>query len=259
VLSVSPAEIKEVGWLLMLIPFGVVLGIGLFFVSCARRRASQGRSLQSSGPAQLTDSSAIAASYRSFPFDQPNRWLAVKASQSSVVQAALNLHRPTPCSWEEGLAEAREDKVFISPPISGWVLVVGPGLPEPAEDVDACYRFLTGLSRKLGHLQFFSVSRVLNYHCWALLERGQVFRAYAWAGETVWNQGPVTAAEKELQMLCLSYCGEETPFALREALAANSEKVNLLAARWSVDPAALSPSLWTGRGIVGEFSHSKSH
>jgi hypothetical protein len=175
------------------------------------------------------------------------------------VQAALNLHRPTPCSWEEGLAEARQDKLFISPPISGWVLVVGPGLPEPAEDVDACYRFLAGLSRKLGHLQFFSVSRVVNYHCWALMERGHVFRAYAWAGETLWNQGPVTAAEKELQMLCLDYGGEQNPFALREALAATVEKVNQLAARWSVDPAAVSPAMWNGRGIVGEFSQSKPH
>src|SRR5208282_3093697 len=118
---------------------------------------------------------------------------------------------------------------------------------------------LTDLSRKLGHLQFFSVSRAVNHHCWALLERGQVFRAYAWAGETLWNQGPVTAAEKELQMLCLAYGGEGNPFALRESLAANSERVNQLAARWSVDPAAVSTAMWSGRGIVGQFSQSKFH
>jgi hypothetical protein len=254
---VSPAEIKEVAWLLMLIPLGIVLGAGIFFICCAWRRASRLKSQPF--PGQMPASSALSGASRSSPFEQPSRWLAVKASRASVVQAALNLHRPTPCSWEEGLAEAREDKLFISPPISGWVLVVGPGLPEPAEDVDACYRFLAGLSRKLGHLQFFSVSRVVNYHCWALMERGHVFRAYAWAGETLWNQGPVTAAEKELQMLCLDYGGEQNPFALREALAATAEKVNQLAARWSVDPAAVSPAMWNGRGIVGEFSQSKPH
>ncbi len=241
----------------MLIPFGIVLGTGLFFIYCAWRRASQLQSEQS--PGQMPPSSSLSAAARSSPFEQPSRWLAVKAAKSAVVQAALNLHRPTPCSWEEGLAEARQDKLFISPPISGWVLVVGPGLPEPAEDVDVCYRFLADLSRKLGHLQFFSVSRVVNYHCWALLEKGQIYRAYSWAGETLWNQGPVTAAEKELQMLCLPYGGEQNPFALREALAANSEKVNQLAARWSVDPAAVSPANWNGRGIVGEFSQSKPH
>jgi hypothetical protein len=235
----------------MLIPFAIVLGIGAFFTYCAWRRANLLGEEASS--AILSTSSSYSA------FEQPGRWLAVKAANPAVVQAALNLHRPTPCSWEEGLAGAREDKLFISPAISGWVLVVGSGLPEPAEDPDRCFHFLTALSRKLGHLQFFTVSRVVNYHGWVLLERGHVYRAYAWAGETLWNQGPVTAAEKDLDMLCLEYASEQNPFAIREALAANSEKVNQLAARWSVDPAAIPPELWRGRGIVGAFSHSKPH
>jgi hypothetical protein len=237
--------------LLMLIPFGVVLGIGGFFIYLAWRRASLFHGEE--------PGANLSTPFRSATFEQPGRWLAVKAVHASVVQAALNLHHPTSCSWEEGLAEAREDKLFISPPMAGWVLVVGSGLPEPAEDPDRCYHFLTGLSRKLGHVQFFSVSRVVHYHCWALLERGRVFRAYAWAGETLWNQGPVTAAEKDLRMLCLAYASEQNPFALREALSANAEKVNQLAARWSIDPGAISPEMWRGRGIVGAFSHSKPH
>jgi hypothetical protein len=175
-----------------------------------------------------------------------------------VVQAALNLYRPTFCSWEEGLAEAREDKLFISPPISGWVLVVGSGLPEPAEDPDRCYRFLAALSRKLGHVQFYSASRVVNHHCWAMLERGRVYRAYAWAGETLWNQGPTTAAEKELNLLCFAYATEQNAFAIRESLAANCEKIHQLAARWSLDPGAISPEMWHGRGIVGALLHPRT-
>ena len=248
----SQSEAREIVWLLMLIPFGVVLGTGAFFIYCAWRRATLrgGEQFSASGP---------AAPFRPAIFEQPGRWLAVKASNPSVVQAALNLDRPTPCSWEEGLAEAREDKLFISPSISGWVLVVGSGLPEPAEDADRSYHFLTALSRKLGQVQFYSVSRVVGYHCWALLERGRVHRAYAWAGETLWNQGPVTSAEKDLEMLCLEYACEQNPFTLREAMSANSEKVNQLAARWSIDPAAISPEMWRARGIVGAFSQSKPY
>jgi|SRR5580658_7654136 hypothetical protein len=247
----SQAEAREIVWLLMLIPFGVVLGVGAFFIYCAWRRASL-----------LNEEklgAAVATSFRATAFEQPSRWLAVKGVKPSVVQAALQLHRPTACSWEQGLAEAREDKLFISPSISGWVLVVGSGLPEPAEDADRCFHFLTTLSRKLGHIEYFSIGRVVHHHCWALLERGHVFRAYAWAGETLWNQGPVTAAEKDLDMLCLQYASEQSPFALREALSANCEKVNQLAARWSIDPGAISPEMWHGRGIVGAFSHSKPH
>jgi len=247
----SQVEAREIVWLLMLIPFAVVLGIGTFFIYCAWRRANLLDSETSGGT--FTTPSCFAT------VEQPGRWLAVKAVNPAVVQAALRLHHPTACSWEEGLAEARDDKLFISPPISGWILVVGSGLPEPAEDPDRCFHFLTALSRKLGHVQFFSVSRVVNYHGWVLLDKGQVYRAYAWAGETLWNQGPVTAAEKDLNMLCLEYASDRNPFSMREALSANSEKVNQLAARWSIDPAAIPTEMWRGRGIVGAFSHSKPH
>jgi len=91
------------------------------------------------------------------------------------------------------------------------------------------------------------------------LDRGHVFRAYAWAGETLWNQGPVTAAERDLGLICFGYGAEENPFAIREVLAANSGNVNRLAARWSVDPCSCSSAMLNGRGIVGEFSQTKPH
>ncbi len=192
-------------------------------------------------------------------FEPPNSWLVIKARDPATVQAALCLHHPTPCSWEEGLIEAREDKLFISPSISGWVLVIGSGLPGPFEDVDECFRFLSDLSRKAGQVQLFSASRVVNHHAWVLMERGRVFRAYAWAGETLWNQGPLTAAEKELDLRCFDYGGEQDFFLVKEELAANSEKVGQLAARWSLDPGTLSSGSWSGRGIVGALSQSKLH
>ena len=157
------------------------------------------------------------------------------------------------------MIEARDNKLFISPSISGWVLVMGSGLPGPFEDVDEFFHFLSGLSRKLGQVQFFTSSRVVNHHAWVLMERGRVFRAYAWAGETLWNQGPMTAAEKELALRCFDYASEQNVFALKEELAANTDRVGQLAARWSVDPGALCSGSWNGHGIVGGLSSSKSH
>lgn len=245
-------------WLLMLIPFGIVLGTGLFFIFCACRRATQpDKSESGTSFTNLANSGLTPFSFSLF--EQPGRWLVVKASNPSVVQAALNLHHPISCSWEKGLSEAREDKLFISPSVSGWVLVMGNGLPGPFDDVDRCFRFLTALSRKLGQVQFFSVSRVVNHHAWALLEKGHVYRAYAWAGETLWNQGPLTAAEKDLELLCLAYGQDEDVYTVKDSISANSEKVNQLAARWSLDPATVPLSAWSGRGIVGELVHSKLH
>jgi hypothetical protein len=255
---VNQVEFKEVSWLLMLIPFGIVSGIGIFFIFCAWRRACKIRdqNVESSFHSFL---SVGEASFQAPIFEQPARWLVVKTKDPAAVQAALNLHHPMPCSWEEGLIEARDDKLFISPSISGWVLVVGSGLPGPFEDVDGCFRFLTGLSRKLGQVQFFSASRVVNQHAWVLMDGGRVFRAYAWAGETLWNQGPVTAAEKELELRCFEYASEQNFFLVKEELAGNSEKIGQLAARWSLDPAAVCTGSWIGRGVVGAISQSKPH
>jgi len=239
----------------MLIPFGIVLGTGLFFVFCAWRRACQLRK-QDTERRGLQPASSTAV--RSAIFEQPSRWLVVKAANPAVVQAALNLHHPTPCSCEEGLLEARDNKLFISPSISGWVLVVGPGLPGPFEDVDDCFRFLHNLSRKLGQVQFFCASRVVNHHAWVLMERGHVYRAYAWAGETLWNQGPLTAAEKDLGLRCFDYATEQNLFSIKDDLAANSERIGQLAARWSIDPATLGSGSWNGHGIVGGLSGSTS-
>jgi hypothetical protein len=242
----------------MLIPFGIVLGTAFFFVFCIWHRARQLCGLDP-GSAIRAIPAAVAKDSSPLVLGQPDRWLAVRAGNAARVQAALHLNQPTPCSWEEGLSEAREDKLFISPSITGWVLVVGPGLPGPFEDVDRCFHFLLGLSRKLGQVQFFSANRVLNQHAWVLLERGRVYRAYAWGGETLWNQGQLTAAEKELDLRCFDYASEQNLFSLKEELAANAERVGQLAARWSLDPAAVCPGTGLGRGIVGELSQSKAH
>jgi len=252
---VSAVEFKEATWLLMLIPFGVVFSTGILFVYHACRRA---RLCKSRETADMAGQSLEASStFRPSLFEQPCRWLAVKSRHPLLVQASLNLHHATPCSWEEGLAEARQYKLFVSPSVSGWVLVVGAGLPEPAEDVDACYRFLTALSRKLGHVQFFSVNRALSHHSWALMEQGRVYRGYAWTGATVWNQGPITSAEKDLEVTCFPYAADSNTLGATEALSSNCDKISQLAGRWSLDPSAVPPSSWKAGGIVGELSHSR--
>jgi hypothetical protein len=194
-------------------------------------------------------------SFNPFGIKRSVSWLAVKHGNLQSVQAALTLHNPQPCPWSEGLAGSSDQKLFISPPISGWVLVIGPALPDPSEDVDVCYRFLVGLSRKLGHVQYFKVNSALNHHAWAQVEEGKVLRGYSWAGKTLWNQGETTPAENELKLKCYEYCeAAEVPFFWpQEANSSNCEKVHLLAARWSVDPESIDERFVEQRlGIVGE-------
>ncbi len=83
------------------------------------------------------------------------------------------------------------------------------------------------------------------------MDDGCVTRAYAWAGETIWNQGAKTLAESRLDMKCAGY-GEEAGddfLANQEKAAENVEKIPLLAARWSLDPEILHRA----GGIAGGY------
>ena len=179
---------------------------------------------------------------------RPACWLAVRSASPESVKDALGLNRAAPCSWTEGLAGGHE--FFISPRVHGWVIVTGLALPNPSEDVDGCFIFLSALSRKLGHMQFFYAEKFSRHHAWARLDDGCVTRAYAWAGETVWHQGIETLPEIEIGLKTFGY-GDQSAASLDAET--NFEKIPLLAARWSLDPAEVKlNSIRESIGIAGE-------
>jgi hypothetical protein len=202
-----------------------------------------------------------SAAFNPAVFEPPVRWLAIRSENTQAVQAALDVQHARACSWGDALATAFEPRLFISPPAHGWILVLGCDLPDPADDIDDCYKFLVSLSSKLGEVQFFSRNRAVSHHGWARLISGKVVRAYAWAGETLWDQGAMTEAERDLKMRCLSYTEgtEVLGYAERELLSLNTERVVRLAANWSVDPTALDAAHMEGQGIAGALVHGRYH
>ena len=204
---------------------------------------------------QLTPRKVLTPTFESAFASRPPVWMVVRATDPRTVQSALGLNQPTPCSWTEGMTGER--KFFIGPPVNGWIIVTGSGLPNPSCDVDDCFRFLARISGQLGQVQLFHADRILHHHAWARAENGVVTRAYAWAGETIWNQGAKTPAEIELSMKCFGYGKEPNAdsWAAVEWTAANVGKVPLLATRWSLDPARVNERARKhADGIAGESS-----
>lgn len=229
--------------LFLLVFFGLAIGMGFVFFTVARalnRRANRLKEVAQHDIGQI---------FSTVPYPQrPAAWMAVRSATPEAVKLALGLGRSIPCSWAEGLAGSHE--FFISPPVHGWVIVTGLGLPHPDDDVDACFLFLTTLSRKLGHVQFFHSDRILQHHAWARLDDGCVTRAFAWAGVTLWNQGAKTLPETELGLHCFGYGDESATF---HEIQKNLEGIPLLAARWSFDPAEVKlHSIRQATGIAGE-------
>ncbi|HVU27099.1 MAG TPA: hypothetical protein VHG71_05110 [Verrucomicrobiae bacterium] len=212
--------------LMLLVAHMLALGVGamvfLWMIYLHRHARRLGQTVV---PAKKNILSSFASGKR------PAIWLAVRSLESEIVRSMLS----------------GQGKFFVSPRVNGWVIVTGPDLPHPDDDVDACYHFLIAISRELGHVQFFYAEKFSAHHAWARLDEGCVTRAFAWAGETVWNQGQKTLSEVELGLKCNDY-GDD--FENPESTVANVAKVPALAARWSIDPVILH----RGDGIAGESS-----
>jgi len=244
----------------LLFLIGSVLLVGTLAVLVIRRYLRARKPGWWGGCRQSQSELRIGRAFHTSIFHCPNRWVAIRTTHPRAVQAALGLHNPTPCSWTDGMARVSDQKLFISPPVNGWILVVGSLLPEPSEDVDACFRFLQRLSRELGEVQFFSVNRAVGHHAWARFECGRAIRGYAWAGETLWNQGHKTWAERKLGLRCYDYFEGEarSHFGQLDRSRANADKVLLLASIWSLDPSSIDDSALTDAvGIAGDLSRAR--
>ncbi|HTH49610.1 MAG TPA: hypothetical protein VMB21_19000 [Candidatus Limnocylindria bacterium] len=219
-----------------------VLVLALAFLTLYRndRRRVRRQSRQIDPLVPLT-----TARRRPVPFPMPSRWIAIRTTNTTMVRETLGVANRPLLPWADALAHGRVREMFVSLPVDGWTLVIGAGVPDPAQDVDAAYRFLTRVSLALGELHFYSADRVLNFHTWARLDDGRVTRAYGWAGETLWNEGRMTLEEKLLGLRCRDYAEEPEPMHYGDIPPElhNTERVILLARRWSIDPVVASEIL----------------
>ena len=170
-------------------------------------------------------------------------WLAIKSDHSRAVLHALGLQEPRPANWASGIEAAyshgepgsAESLVFVSPPIEGWVLAVGSGLPVPdqrdpktqgAGEVDSRFDVLfAALAKQFSEVQFFSSYRVVGLAAWARARAGRIERIFCFAdGEVYANTGPQAAEEKTLRLLDLSGL---SPLAARQAIFKNAEERNV--------------------------------
>ena len=252
--DIPSPRLDDLAPLLLLGALLVVVGIGGLFLGLIlrqSRRTTTETIPKSAGPFWRSE----GVDWQPL-FDSPFRWLAIRSEDATPIQAALGLRNARACSWEEGLNRAMEHRLFISPPVNGWILVMGVDLPDPADDPDECFHFLNRLSGKLGEVQFFSINRLFSHHAWVMARDGIIERGYAHAGQTLWNQGDLTAAEVALRVNTYDYCQvpEKSFFTHVDPLGATTEKVTSLAARWSVDPTKVDFRRMKGsRGISGRF------
>jgi len=81
-------------------------------------------------------------------FGYKQSWLCVSSENPSLVAKTLGIENTKPCGWKFGL-RGRHEGCFISPPVNGWIFVVGEGLVE-ADKPEKIKQWLNLLSKSFG-------------------------------------------------------------------------------------------------------------
>jgi hypothetical protein len=213
----------------------LILFAALFFIALLIRRRSilarEKRMAALRGSGLLPD--------MPLPFGYKCAWYAVRADDPISVASELKLRGQKASTWHNGVEQAYDASIFVSPSVKGWVFAVGRSL-FPGDSISkAISSPLLMLSREFGMACFFATHRVVETHIWAKAVNGQIVRAFGYSGESdeiLWKEGEPTEEEEALV----------EPFL-------NEETVMEISRRWSISPADLPfPDSEPGLGIVGK-------
>ena len=170
------------------------------------------------------------------PFGFKTGWISVRTTDMKAVAKSLPLRSERAANWKHGIEAAYEgDTVFITPPVNGWICVVGEWAAGMGDrrSVESVARTVSGLSSRFGEAHGYATHRVIEYHHWIMAKQGRVVRCFAYIGETgeiLCQTGPLTDAETTLP------CASLPP----DQWIPNEEDVMTVASVWSFDPTKLS-------------------
>jgi hypothetical protein len=187
-------------------------------------------------------------------FGYKNKWLAIKSTNNAEVAEFLNIQNIEIVNWEMGVNAGYGSKVFITPPLNGWVLVLGVDI----SDVDAIEtkELLESVSKTFGECQIFSTHRVSDYHFWALAKQGEIMRMYAIAGaELLVMYGEPTEVEQKYKLIDMfPDDGIDDSFWENENLTFPDEELVMeIAESWSINPTKIEElNNVEGLGLTGD-------
>jgi hypothetical protein len=154
-----------------------VLAVALWKYESQKRPIAKARTSRTTSP---TPSDPLLSSPPE-PFGYKIAWFAVRSEDPKKVAAALELTNVQPAGWKYGVAHAygnveNDYRVFVSPPVRGWVLALG--LPILFEADDHAKTRMIELSRRFSEAEFFGSMRVSDVYVWGRAVDGRVVRYF---------------------------------------------------------------------------------
>jgi len=144
------------------------------------------------------------------PFGYKIGWLTIRSTDQNAVVRALSLSDPAEATWRAGIDAVYGDayrvvgsrsRVFVSPPVNGWIFVVGQWTMGDGDDPGGIEQLITRLSMEFGEAQAFAIYRVIEYHHWMWAKSGCLERSFSYLGESgqvLRDEGEPTSAELDI-------------------------------------------------------------
>jgi hypothetical protein len=182
-------------------------------------------------------------------------WFAIRTEDTQRVIEVMALKHSEPCNWAVGIEKAYEDDIFITPPIDGWTMVVGWGLPsaDTPEGIREVKESLLLLSKEFGEAQYFITHRTVDYHLWMKAVNGSGIRAFGFGeGENVIIEGD--PADFAARLDNAEEVSQKKFTIVQNFTNPGEQTVMDIAGKWSVDPSMLSDrnDLEPGLGILAK-------
>lgn len=178
-------------------------------------------------------------------FGYKTAWFAIHGTDIPATARALGLTPPAPSTAEPAIAAASDGngKVFISPAIRGWTLIMSSDFLDLAGESSA--PFLDVLRRVSAELdteaQFFATYRVSDAYLWARARRGDIVRAFFnYQGEQMTDIGAPTTEEIRLGYRFFDGNSADASMARywerKDLTFVDEDHVLQIAGLWSIDP-----------------------
>lgn len=132
------------------------------------------------------------------PFGYNSTWLAIYGYTPRQVISTLNLKNVTVSTWKDGITatyQYNSGKIFVSPMINDYVLVVG------IDDIIVDDNMLRSVAAQFNNMCAFANQNTVEYCYWTKFLKGKLVRAYRYVGESgevELNIGQLTPEEIQL-------------------------------------------------------------
>jgi hypothetical protein len=251
---------------------GIALVVAAYFLFSKRPGERMANPAAGATPAVTPSSAQGKPAVQDTPdspqsFGYKMAWFAIPTPDSAKVIDAFGFKNVTRANWASGVQAVYGDltQAYITPPVEGWTLVLGLGLPsfDNDERTREFLAFIQKVAASFPEFYYFGTHRVVDFHGWVKVAGGKIQRAYAYLGErgeTLYESGTKTPEEIALGF---AFFDERSPEAASESYYERKDlrfpgegDVMKISAAWTINTQTLDKRTEKGTGYLAKVGRS---